>query len=94
MEKNINDVEKIENFDREKRVEIRLSDEELLLIEKFAVSNNLDFKSSARLIYGVLSICVGFSPRVEKPRSQRGQGRPKGVKNRRKTPENSFNFDA
>lgn len=66
------------------RVELRLTKSELELINAWGIKKGIDFKSTPNLIYLVLSAGLNFSPRTEKPKSERGQGRPKGSKNKPK----------
>ena len=63
------------------RVELRLSESELALIQGYANRNGVDYKSVSNMIYLVIARGMKFTPRVEKPKGQRGQGRKKKVVN-------------
>jgi hypothetical protein len=59
------------------RVEIRLTKSELELIKNWAIKHGVEIKSVPNLIYLTLAKGVEFSPRTEKPKNDRGQGRKK-----------------
>lgn len=73
--------EEIKNESDLIRVELRLSQSELEVIKNVSLKRGVVFNSNPNLIYTILSLIFKFTPRTEKPKGQRGQGRKKKVVN-------------